>query len=63
MLSVVFTSDFTVVALVGFSLFFSLELCLNLDIDVSQVYLIEDFICFLLSLLIFYSFLLLDLKT
>lgn len=63
MLSLVFTSDFTVVALVGFSLFFCLELSLNLDIDVCQVYLVEDFICFLLSLLIFYSLLLLDLKT
>lgn len=63
MLSLVFVSDFTVVTLIGFSLFFGLELCLNLDIDVSQVYLVEDFICFLLSLLVFYSLLLLDLKT
>ena len=63
MLSLVLASDLSVVVLVCFSFFFCLELCLNLDINVSHVYLVENFKGFFLFLLIFYSPLLLDLKS
>lgn len=63
MLSLVLTSDLSVIVLVCFSFLFRLKLSLNLDIDVIQIDLIEDFISFLLSLLVLYSLLLFDLKT
>lgn len=63
MLSLILAGDLSVVALVGFSIFFCLKLSLNFDIDVSHIYLVENFKGLLLFLLVLYSLYLLDLQS